>query len=52
MHFDMAALENGANLDGEWLATGIALVNADASALAFQFTDALGLATTRADRIF
>jgi hypothetical protein len=36
MQLDVAALENRADLDGEGLAAGIALVNANARALAFQ----------------
>ena len=51
MQLDVAGLEDGPDLHGEWLATAIALVGAYAGALAFQLAYAvLAGAAMRADR--
>src|SRR5215204_5524210 len=49
MQLDMAGLNDGADLDGEGLAAGIALVNADPGALALQRTALVEHAAMRAD---
>ena len=50
VHRDMAGLEDGTDLDGEWLAAGIAFVGAHAGALALQLADTLEAAAMWADR--
>jgi hypothetical protein len=50
MQRDVAGLEDGADLDGEWLAALIALVSADPGTLAAHLADALDTATVGADR--
>jgi hypothetical protein len=48
VHRHMAFLEDGADLDGEWLPTGVAFVDADPSALALQFAALADRAAVRA----
>ena len=49
VQLDVARLEDGADLDGEWLAAVIALVHANAGALAFQLAAAIDHAAVRAN---
>lgn len=48
----MAPLEDGADLDGEWLAALVAFVGADPGALAPHLTNTVNAATVRAHRTF
>ena len=52
VQLDVAALEHGADLDGEGLAAGVALVEADAGGLAPHLRDALAALAMRAHRAF
>lgn len=47
---DMARLKNGPNLHGKGLAALVALVGANAGALAFELADTINSAAMRADR--
>ena len=52
VHRDMAGLEDSADFDGKWLATGVALVDADPGAFAFQLAAFVNDAAMRADAPF
>jgi hypothetical protein len=49
-HGDVAGLEYGANLHGEWLAALVALVGANSSAFAAHLGNAIHAAAMRAHR--
>lgn len=49
-HRDMAGLEDGSDLYGKWLAAVLALVHADAGALALHLAILLDATTVRANR--
>jgi hypothetical protein len=49
VQLDMAGFEDGADLDGERLAAGIALIDADSGAIAFQWPALIDYAAMRTD---
>jgi hypothetical protein len=51
-HWDMAILENGSDLDGEFLAALVALIGADPGSFAAHFRDAINAAAMRANWTF